>query len=105
VCALALLSLTASEAAVERSFSRQNIIHGKLRNSLSGDSVQTQMFIAFHKRALENAMLCKRKRKEEEEEEEDGAKKVKKGSEAKEPFTSSIFRTTQKADPHPARAT
>jgi hypothetical protein len=51
-CALALLSLTASEAAVERTFSKQGLIHSKLRNSLSSESVQAQMFIAFNYRAL-----------------------------------------------------
>lgn len=51
-CALALLSLTASEAAVERSFSKQGLVHSKLRNALSAESVQAQMFIAFNHRAL-----------------------------------------------------
>ena len=51
--ALALLSVTASEAAVERSFSRQGIVHSKLRNRLSDDSVQMQMFFSFNTRALE----------------------------------------------------
>jgi hypothetical protein len=52
-CALALLSLTASEAAVERTFSKQGLVHSQLRNALSPESVQAQMFIAFNKRALE----------------------------------------------------
>lgn len=51
--AMALLSVTASEAAVERSFSRQGIIHSKLRNRLLDDSVQMQMFFSFNTRALE----------------------------------------------------
>jgi hypothetical protein len=51
--ALALLSVTASEAAVERSFSRQGIIHSKLRNRLSDESVNMQMFFSFNTRALE----------------------------------------------------
>ena len=51
-CALALLSLTASEAAVERTFSKQGLVHSKLRNALSAQSVQAQMFIAFNYRAL-----------------------------------------------------
>ena len=51
-CALALLSLTASEAAVERTFSKQGLVHTKLRNSLSAESVQAQMFIAFNYKAL-----------------------------------------------------
>jgi hypothetical protein len=52
-CALALLELTASEAAVERSFSRQGLVHSKARNRLSDDSVQLQMAFAFNTRALE----------------------------------------------------
>ena len=52
-CALALLSLTASEAAVERTFSKQGLVHSKLRNALSPESVQAQMFIAFNHRALQ----------------------------------------------------
>ena len=51
-CALALLSLTASEAAVERTFSKQGLLHTKLRNSLSAESVQAQMFVAFNYKAL-----------------------------------------------------
>ena len=52
ILAMALLSVTASEAAVERSFSRQGIIHSKLRNRLSDDSVHMQMFFSFNARAL-----------------------------------------------------
>ena len=51
-CALALLSLTASEAAVERTFSKQGLVHTKLRNSLSSESVQAQMFLSFNHRAM-----------------------------------------------------
>jgi hypothetical protein len=51
-CALALLSLTASEAAVERTFSKQGLVHTQLRNALSSESVQAQMFIAFNHTAL-----------------------------------------------------
>ena len=51
--ATALLSITASEAAVERSFSRQGFVHSKLRNRLSDESVQMQMFFSFNTRALE----------------------------------------------------
>jgi hypothetical protein len=51
-CVLALLELTASEAAVERSFSRQGIVHSKARNRLTDDSVQVQMSFAFNTRAL-----------------------------------------------------
>ena len=52
-CALALLSLTASEAAVERTFSMQGSMHTKKRNRMSADLVQSQMFIAFNERALQ----------------------------------------------------
>jgi hypothetical protein len=51
-CALALLDLSASEAAVERSFSRQGLIHSKRRSRLSDDKVQFSMSFAFNARAL-----------------------------------------------------
>jgi hypothetical protein len=51
--ASALLSVTASEAAVERTFSRQGLVHSKLRNRLSDDSVHMQMFFSFNTRALD----------------------------------------------------
>jgi hypothetical protein len=51
--AIALLSITASEAAVERTFSRQGLIHSKLRNLLSDESVRMQMFFSFNTRAME----------------------------------------------------
>jgi len=51
-CALALLELTASEAAVERSFSRQGLIHSKQRNRLADDNVHLSMAFAFNSRAL-----------------------------------------------------
>ena len=51
-CALALLSITASEAAVERSFSMQGIVHSDRRNRLLNSSVQDEMFIKFNHRAL-----------------------------------------------------
>ena len=52
-CALALLSLTASEAAVERTFSKQGLLHTNIRNKMSDELIQAQMFIAFNQRALE----------------------------------------------------
>ena len=52
-CVLALLELTASEAAVERSFSRQGFVHSKARNRLSDESVQVQMAFSFNTRALQ----------------------------------------------------
>ena len=51
-CALALLDLTASEAAVERSFSQQNLIHSKQRNRLADDTVHLSMAFSFNSRAL-----------------------------------------------------
>jgi hypothetical protein len=51
-CVVALLELTASEAAVERSFSRQGLVHTKTRNRLADDSVHVQMAFAFNSRAL-----------------------------------------------------
>jgi len=50
--AKALLSVTASEASVERSFSAQDSIHTKKRNRLLDDSVQREMFVKFNTRAL-----------------------------------------------------
>jgi hypothetical protein len=52
-CVLALLSITASEAAVERSFSRQGMVHSKLRNRLDDESVSQHMFFSFNSRALD----------------------------------------------------
>ena len=50
--ALALLSIPASEASVERTFSTQGLIHTKIRNSLSDCFVQAEMTINFNKKAL-----------------------------------------------------
>ena len=55
VCVCALLELTASEAAVERSFSRQGQLHSKSRNRLSDESVHVHMSISFNTRALEKS--------------------------------------------------
>lgn len=52
VVARALLSMPASEAAVERTFSAQGAVHSKLRNRLGDARVQQQMFVAFNHRAL-----------------------------------------------------
>jgi hypothetical protein len=46
--ALALLSIAASEAAVERSFSAQDAVHTKKRNRLGKDIVQAEMFVRFN---------------------------------------------------------
>ena len=50
--ALALLSVAASEAAVERSFSAQDAVHTKKRNRLGRDTVQAEMFVRFNEDAL-----------------------------------------------------
>jgi hypothetical protein len=74
--AVALLSVTASEAAVERSFSRQGIIHSKLRNRLSDDSVHMQMFFSFNSRALEQPNRHQSASVAELEEEDEETKKA-----------------------------
>jgi len=51
--AKALLSLPASEAAVERTFSAQGLVHTKLRNRLLDAAVQTEMFVAFNRQRSE----------------------------------------------------
>jgi len=53
--ATALLSITASEAAVERSFSAQDAVHTDKRNKLLDKSVQddSEMFVKFNTRALD----------------------------------------------------
>jgi hypothetical protein len=50
--ALALLSIVASEAAVERSFSAQDAVHTKKRNRLGRDTVQAEMFVRFNHDSL-----------------------------------------------------
>jgi hypothetical protein len=50
--AVALLSLSPSEAAVERSFSAQGSVHTSLRNRMGDSSVQDEMFIKFNSRPL-----------------------------------------------------
>ena len=59
---LAILSITASEAAVERSFSRQGIIHSDRRNRSSEASVYHQMCVSFNLRALERSELTAEQR-------------------------------------------
>jgi hypothetical protein len=46
--AIALLSITASEAAVERSFSAQALVHAKRRNCLHNDAVEAEMMVKFN---------------------------------------------------------
>jgi hypothetical protein len=64
-CVLALLELTASEAAVERSFSRQGFVHSKTRNRLSDESVQVHMLFSFNKRALQQSAVSRHEEDEE----------------------------------------
>jgi hypothetical protein len=52
VVARALLTMPASEAAVERSFSTQGAVHSKLRNRLHGHAVEQEMFVSFNSAAL-----------------------------------------------------
>jgi hypothetical protein len=58
-CVTALLSITASEAAVERSFSAQDIVHSKRRNRLDDEQVEAEMFIKVNTRAL-SRVACER---------------------------------------------
>ena len=58
--AQALLSVTASEAAVERSFSAQGIVHSDSRNRLQDESVQDEMMCKFNRRPLENTHKIQR---------------------------------------------
>jgi len=51
-CAIAMLSISASEAAVERTFSVQKLVHSYSRNRLLDRSVKNEMFIRFNSRAL-----------------------------------------------------
>jgi hypothetical protein len=50
--ALMIMSIGASEAAVERTFSAQSAVHTKARNSLHPDSVQAEMHLKFNLRLL-----------------------------------------------------
>jgi len=62
ICALSLLSICPTEAAVERSFSRQGLVHSNLRNRSSDKSVQMQMLHSFNMRALEKLALKEEER-------------------------------------------
>jgi len=53
IVAIALLSVTASEAAVERTFSAQKLVHSKNRNALLESSVRAEMMIKFNSRTLQ----------------------------------------------------
>jgi hAT family C-terminal dimerisation region len=50
--ALAVLSIAASEAAVERTFSAQDAVHTKKRNRLADETIEQEMFIKFNLRLL-----------------------------------------------------
>lgn len=52
IVAVALLSITASEAAVERSFSAQALVHSKRRNALDSSSIEAEMMLKFNRKAL-----------------------------------------------------
>lgn len=54
--AIALLSIAGSEAAVERSFSAQDIVHSKRRNRLKDDAVEQEVFIRFNSSILERQL-------------------------------------------------
>jgi hypothetical protein len=52
-CAVALLTLPASEAAVERSFSQQGMVHRPVRNRMTSKQIECEMRIRFNSK--ENA--------------------------------------------------
>ena len=52
--ALVLLSVSASEAAVERSFSAQAFVHSKERNRLHSETIEAEMFLKFNYRAMQS---------------------------------------------------
>jgi hypothetical protein len=55
--ALVLLQISASEAAVERTFSAQDQIHSKKRNRLLDDNVEQELFIKFNHRAIHKKLV------------------------------------------------
>lgn len=55
--AVALLSICASEAPVERSFSIQDLVHSKVRNRSGDDMVEAQMFIRFNSPLLHSDIV------------------------------------------------
>jgi hypothetical protein len=52
IVAAALLSISASEAAVERTFSSQGLLHSDRRNALGAASVEAEMMLKFNARTL-----------------------------------------------------
>ena len=65
--AVALLSISSSEAAVERTFSAQGDVHSNRRNRLGDETVEAEMFIKFNERTVsraeENARVASNNRK------------------------------------------
>ena len=53
--AKAIITIAASEAAVERTFSAQGTVHSKKRNRLIGKVVEAEMMIKFNTRALRSS--------------------------------------------------
>jgi Protein of unknown function (DUF 659)/hAT family C-terminal dimerisation region len=53
--AVALLSISGSEAAVERTFSAQGEVHSDRRNRMRDDIVEAEMFIRFNERTVKAA--------------------------------------------------
>ena len=50
--AIALLSVAGSEAAVERTFSAQGLVHSSRRSRLADEAVEAEMFIKFNQRVV-----------------------------------------------------
>jgi hypothetical protein len=50
--ATVLLSVSPSEAAVERTFSAQKAVHSDHRNRLHGDTIESEMFLKFNHRTM-----------------------------------------------------
>jgi hypothetical protein len=57
IVARTLLSICASEAAVERSFSTQKFVHSTQRNRLKADAVEAEMMICFNTNTLESRSM------------------------------------------------
>jgi hypothetical protein len=53
--AVAVLAVSGSEAAVERTFSAQGLVHSDLRNRMGDATVEAEMFIKFNQRTLMRA--------------------------------------------------
>jgi hypothetical protein len=62
--AVALLSVAGSEAAVERSFSAQGIVHSDRRNRMADATVEAEMFIKFNQRIVATAEQRSKNRKD-----------------------------------------